>query len=81
MQGIKKEVYLKKKKNKKREYGRNRYHNMSEEKNKNLKNIKKNIVKLTKTESVTLIKNAFIRNKLLILMIFFLISLCSVLAQ
>ena len=58
MQGIKTEVYLKKKKNKKREYGRNRYHNMSEEKNKNVKNIKKNIVKLTKAESVTLIKNA-----------------------
>ena len=58
MQGIKTEVYLKKKKNKKREYGRKRYHNMSEQKNKNVKNIKKNIVKLTKTESVTLIKNA-----------------------
>ena len=58
MQGIKTEVYLKKKKNKKREYGRNRYHNMSEEKNKNVKNIKKNIVKLTRTENVTLIKNA-----------------------
>ena len=58
MQGIKTEVYLKKKKNKKREYGRNRYHNMSEEKNKSVKNIKKNIVKLTKTEIVTLIKNA-----------------------
>ena len=28
------ETYLKKKKNKKREYGRNRYRNMSEEKNK-----------------------------------------------
>ena len=60
MQGIKTEVYLKKKKNKKREYGRNRYHNMSEEKNKNVKNIKKNIVKLTRTENVTLIKNAFL---------------------
>ena len=40
------ETYLKKKKNKKREYGQNRYHNMSEEKNKDLKNIKKIIAKL-----------------------------------
>ena len=33
-QDINIETYLKKKKNKKREYRRNRYHNMSEEKNK-----------------------------------------------
>ena len=31
------EIYPKKKKNKKREYGRNRYHNMSEEKKQKLK--------------------------------------------
>ena len=29
------EIYLKKKKNKKREYGKNRYHNIPEEKSKN----------------------------------------------
>ena len=46
MQGINTETYLKKKKNKKREYGKNRYHNMSEEKNQRLKNIKKIIVRL-----------------------------------
>ena len=33
MQGINTETYLKKKKNKKREYVKNKYHNMSEEKN------------------------------------------------
>ena len=35
MQEINIKTYLKKKKFKKREYERNRYHNMSEEKNKN----------------------------------------------
>ena len=34
MQEINTEIHLKKKKNKKREYGKNRYHNMSKEKNK-----------------------------------------------
>ena len=42
MQGINTETYLKKKKNKKREYGKNRYHNMSEEKNQRLKKYQKN---------------------------------------
>ena len=42
MQEINKEIYLKKKKNKKREYGRNRYHNMSEEKKQKLKEYQKN---------------------------------------
>ena len=36
------ETYLKKKKNKKREYGKNRYLNMSEEKKKRLKEYQKN---------------------------------------
>ena len=47
-------------KNKKREYGKNRYHNMSKEKKQKLKEYqkKKNIVKLIKTESLNLIKNA-----------------------
>ena len=36
------ENYLKKKKNIKREYGKNRYHNMSEEKKKRLKEYQKN---------------------------------------
>ena len=34
MQEINTEIYLKKKKNKKREYGRKRYHNMCEKKKK-----------------------------------------------
>ena len=42
MQGINTETYLKKKNNKKREYGKNRYHNMSEEKNQRLKKYQKN---------------------------------------
>ena len=42
MQGINTETYLKKKKNKKRENGKNRYHNMSEEKNQRLKKYQKN---------------------------------------
>ena len=37
MQEINTEIYLKKKKNKKIEYGRNRYHNMSKEKKQKLK--------------------------------------------
>ena len=36
------EAYLKKKKNKKREYGKNRYHNMSHEKKQRLKEYQKN---------------------------------------
>ena len=49
MQEINKEIYLKKKKNKNMEYGRNRYHNMSEKSKLNLKEYQKNIVKLTKS--------------------------------
>ena len=74
MQEINTEIYLKKK-NKKREYGRNRYLNMSE---------KKLIVKLIKAESLYSIKKSmhtYIHNKLLILLIIFLISICTVLAQ
>ena len=37
MQEINTEIYLKNKKNKKIEYGRNRYHNMSKEKKQKLK--------------------------------------------
>ena len=37
IQEINTEIYLKKKKNKKIEYGRNRYHNMSKEKKRKLK--------------------------------------------
>ena len=47
MQEINTEIYLKKKKNKKREYGRKIYHNMCEKKKKNIKKI---IVKLIKIE-------------------------------
>ena len=39
MQEINTEIYLKKKKKKKIEYGRNRYHNMSKEKKQKLKDI------------------------------------------
>ena len=43
MQGINTETSLKnKKKNKKREYGKNRYHNLSEEKERKLKEYQKN---------------------------------------
>ena len=41
MQEIKTETYLKKK-NKKREYGKNRFHNISEEKKQRLKEYQKN---------------------------------------
>ena len=42
MQEINTEIYLKKKKNKKGEYGRNIYHNISEEKKQKLKKYQKN---------------------------------------
>ena len=45
-QEINTETYLKKKKNKKREYGKNRYQNMSEEKIKRLKEYQKLIARL-----------------------------------
>ena len=45
MQEINTETNLKKKKLKKREYGKNRYHNMSEEKKIRLKEYQKIIVK------------------------------------
>ena len=38
------EAYMKKKKNKKREYGKNRYHNMSEEKKTKTKRISKKLL-------------------------------------
>ena len=41
-QEINTEIYLKKKKNKNREYGRHRYHNMSEGKKQRLKEYQKN---------------------------------------
>ena len=42
MHGINSEIYLKKKNNKKREYGKKRYHNMSVEKNQRLKEYQNN---------------------------------------
>ena len=42
MREINIETYPKKKKNKKREYGKNRYHNISEEKKQRLKEYQKN---------------------------------------
>ena len=42
------ETYLKKMKIKKREYGKNRYHNMSEERKQKLKRYQKNIKKQKK---------------------------------
>ena len=76
MQEINTEIYLKNKKNKKREYGRNRYH-MSEEKQK-LKEYQKSYCEANKSrksaESRNLITkmNYYIHNKLQILIIFFL---------
>ena len=42
-QGNRSEIYLKKKKSKKREHGRTRYHNMSEEKKQKLKEYQKKL--------------------------------------
>ena len=50
---------MKKKKNKKKEYGKNRYHNMSEEEKKRLKNIKKIIARL-KSLNIIMNKIAFL---------------------
>ena len=44
-------------KNKNTEYGRNRYHNIFEKKKQKLEEHQKNIVKLTKAESLNLMKN------------------------
>ena len=44
-------IYLKKKKNEKREYGKNRYHNMSEEKKQKLKEYQKNYREAKKSQS------------------------------
>ena len=63
-QEINTEIYLKKKKNEKREYGKNRYHNMSEEKKQKLKEYQKNYRETNKSiksaESRNLIKNALL---------------------
>ena len=48
--------YLHKKKNIKREYGRNRYLNMSEEKKQTLKKYQNIIMKLLEADSLNLIK-------------------------
>ena len=48
MQKIYIEIYQMKKKNTKREYGRNRYHNISEEKKQKLKEYQKNKKKKSK---------------------------------
>ena len=50
-QEINTEIYLKKKKNEKREYGKNRYHNMSEEKKQKLKEYQKNYREVKKSQS------------------------------
>ena len=51
MQEINTEIYLKKKENVKRQYGRNRYHNMSEEKKQRLKEHKKKYREAKKSQS------------------------------
>ena len=53
---------------------------MSEENKQKLKEYQKNIVKLSKADSLNLIKKMYdyVHNKPLILLIFFLISLCLV---
>ena len=50
-QEINTEIYLKKKKKEKREYGKNRYHNMSEEKKQKLKEYQKNYREVKKSQS------------------------------
>ena len=68
-------------KNKKREYGRNRYHNMTEEKIQKLKEYQKNYREANKSKKTKFTKKIHDHNKLLILLIFFLICLCTVLTQ
>ena len=51
MQEINTEIYLKKKKVKKSEYGRNRYHNMSKEKKQKLKEYQKHYFEAKKSQS------------------------------
>ena len=51
MQEINTEIYLKKKKVKKSEYGRNRYHNMSKEKKQKLKEYQKHYCEAKKSQS------------------------------
>ena len=68
-----------------REYWKNRYHNMSEEKQ-NLKEYRESYCEANKSRTSAESRNKikmhyYIHNKLLILMRFFLISLCIVLAQ
>ena len=50
MQGINREIYRKKKNNKKREYGKNRYHNMSVEKIQRLKEYQNNYSEAKKSQ-------------------------------
>ena len=50
-QEINTEIYLKKKKNEKKKYGKNRYHNMSEEKKQRLKEYPKNYRVAKKSQS------------------------------
>ena len=68
---------------KKKEYGRNRSHNMSEEKKQKLKDYQKNYREANKRRKSSFIKKMYdyIHSKPLILQIFFLISLCPVLAN
>ena len=50
MQGINREIYRKKKNNKKREYGKNRYYNMSVEKIQRLKEYQNNYSEAKKSQ-------------------------------
>ena len=67
----------------KKEYGRNRSHNMSEEKKQKIKEYQKNYREANKRRNSSFIKKMhdYIHYKPLILQIFFLISLCPVLAN
>ena len=51
MQEINTEIYLKKEKNAKREYGRNRYHKMFEEKKQKFKEYQKKFREVKKSQS------------------------------
>ena len=68
---------------KKKEYGRNRSHNMSEEKKQKRKEYQKNYREANKRRKYSFIKKMYdyIHSKPLIFQIFFLISLCPVLAN
>ena len=61
LQKINIETYLKKVRIKKKEYGKNRYHNMSEEKKQRLKEYQKNYRKAKKSQYIIMNKIVFLK--------------------